>query len=257
MSRNVRQKYPQTPVKAAKRRGSDTSSSLNLSDDEHGYSAVEDVSDSDDEDEEHVFAAEEEHILNSAARKRSHGTPRPLETLVEDDDADEEAEDDDDVEEENEEDAADENASWNGILSEHDVNTNINDASHFFDEEMTSVERHVRFTGVPDSDSDSTLSEASEDRNNDFFPDIFVEQTTLDPGFRREIENEVDDDSSSISGSFWDYHTGAQDLIGATMPEDDDVTPTATPMPSGAQAEVSTPPPSGDDGYECELVCCG
>ena len=43
MARNVRQKGPVTP--ASKRRGSDTSSSFDFSDDD-GYSAVEDISDS-------------------------------------------------------------------------------------------------------------------------------------------------------------------------------------------------------------------
>ncbi|KAK5658193.1 hypothetical protein OQA88_2166 [Cercophora sp. LCS_1] len=248
MSRNVRQKYPTTPVKArkpTKRRGSDSSSSLNLSDDdeEHGYSGVEDVSDSDD-DEEHVFAAEEEHIIHNATRQRG-GSPRPVE---EDDDADEENEDD-----EAEEDAGDESASWDGILSESDNAAAEQPIDYLFDEVDQVIERHVRFTGVPDSDSESTTSETSEDHHG-FFPDIFVAQNNLDPAFRREIEYD-DDDASSNSGSFWDFG-GSQDLLETVSEEDDDATPTATPMPSCPPTAASTPTPTGEvhelDGYETD-----
>ncbi|KAK0645375.1 hypothetical protein B0T16DRAFT_139489 [Cercophora newfieldiana] len=254
MSRNIRQKYPHTTVKAAKRRGSDTSS-LNLSDDDdddNGYSAVEDVSDSDEDDEEHVFAAEEEHIIN-ASRKRSMGTPRPPEP--EDDDADEEADEDDDDEVDDDDDAADENASWDGILTEPESNATEQLSNYFLEQEMASVERHVRFTGVPDSDSDSTTSETSED-HQDLFPDIFIEQNALDPAFRREIEN---DDDSSHSGSFWDFHTNSQDLMPVSddeRVEESDSTPIATPLPSGMVTVASTPTPPAEaqelDGYETD-----
>ena len=262
MSRNVRQKYPHTPVKAAKRRGSDTTtSSLNLSDDsddDHGYSGVEDVSDSDDEDEEHVFAAEEKHIIN-ATRKRAVETPRPPEP--EDDDADEEAEEeeDDDDDEPVQEEAADDNGSWDGILSEHESSATEQLSNYILEQEMASVERHVRFTGVPDSDSDSTTSETSEDHEG-FFPDIFIDQNALDPAFRREIEN---DEDSSHSGSFWDFHN-SQDMMPASddeLAEDSDSTPIATPLPTGmvtitpTPTPTPTPPPEVQelDGYESEF----
>ena len=53
---------------------------------------------------------------------------------------------------------------------------------------------------MPYSDSDST---ATEDDHADIFPDIFVDQHSLDPSFRREIEDDAED--SSGSGSYWDY----------------------------------------------------
>ncbi|KAK3940172.1 hypothetical protein QBC46DRAFT_130419 [Diplogelasinospora grovesii] len=264
MSRNIRQKYQTTPVKASKkRRGSDSSSSLDLSDDD-GYSGVEDVSDSDDDDDEHVFAAEEEHIISQSSRKRSLSTPRPVQD--EDEDADEEEENDeeeeeagDDEEEEADEDAgADETTSWDGILSDPDDNTAAEQLDNYIQEqEVVPVERHVRFAGVPDSDSDSdsTTTDASEDIQS-FFPDIFIDQNQLDPAFRREIEN---DDESSGSGSFWDFHSSSQDFLGIDSADDagsDEETPTATPVASQPPTEASTPVASDEvqelDGYETD-----
>ncbi|KAK0701601.1 hypothetical protein B0T26DRAFT_744671 [Lasiosphaeria miniovina] len=275
MSRNIQRKYRPPPAKAAtKRRGSVSSSSLDLSDDD-GYSGLEDVSDSDEEDEEHVFAAEEEHIISNEAHKRSSVPPRSLddENLdadeeeeddgEDDDDDDEDDEDDDDEDEEEDEDELDEHEgatleslSWEGIMSEHEE-LSTDPASYMFDHDVANVERHVRFTGVPDSDSDSTTSDASGEAQ-DFFPDIFVEQSSLDPAFRREIEN---DDDSSNSGSFWDFNSSSQDLHVpnsdvAQVDEYDDATPIATPMASQALTEASTPVASGEvqelDGYETD-----
>ncbi|KAK3319415.1 hypothetical protein B0H66DRAFT_268507 [Apodospora peruviana] len=258
MSRNIRQKYPTTPVKVAKRRGSDTSSSLNLSDDD-GYSGVEDVSDSDEDDEEHVFAAEEEHILTNVTRKKPLVPPRPV--IDEDEDADEENEDDDDDDEDDGEpedgDVTDETESWDGILTDQEAPAAEELPSNFiFQDDMINVERHVRFAGVPDSDSDSTTSETSDDLHG-FFPDIFVDQNNLDPSFRREIEN---DDNSSNSGSFWDFHSGSQDLLEPDSDEEfvaqisEEITPLATPMASQPPTEASTPVAVVQDldGYESD-----
>ncbi|KAM7198383.1 hypothetical protein V8F20_006144 [Naviculisporaceae sp. PSN 640] len=262
MSRNIiRLKNPTTPVKVAKRRlsdSSDSSSSLNLSDDE-GYSAVEDVSDSDEEDDEHVTAIEENHILTDARIKRA--APRSVE---ESDDADEEdggdEDDDDDEAEAEDDDGADEYASWDGILTDPEDDLVEQPANYMFDQATTTdVEKHVRFTGVPDSDSESTTTEASEDEYNDFFPDIFVAQNNLDPAFRKEIEN---DDNSSNSGSFWDFHNGSQDFYEVDsdnepiVHESEETTPTVTPMASVPGTEVSTPIAvvMGDsDDYDDEL----
>ncbi|KAL2262396.1 hypothetical protein VTK26DRAFT_1445 [Humicola hyalothermophila] len=242
MPRNVRQKYAPASVRPTKRRDYD-SSSLDLSDDD-GYSGVDEVSDSDEDDEEHVVAAEEEHIISNATRKRaSLNSPRPLVMEDDDDDADEESEgdDDDDAVSENG-DPVDDSVSWNGLSSDNDELAAPELLSSDHDRHDVPVERHVRFAGVPDSDSDSTTSETS-DSINDFFPDIFVEQSALDPSFRREIEN--DDDASSNS-SFWDFHGLAQDHF-STDSEDEfgagefDLTPTATPRASQPATEVSTP----------------
>lgn len=223
MARDVRSKI--LLPKTKRRRGSDTSSSLDLSSD-GGYSALDDVSDSEDDDDDDVVAAEEEHIIQGATKTRHAPSPR-FAIRNEEEDADEEEDingdsSDEENEEEleevndadfpefaladtanqsNEEDGddtvlgttrfADDGASWNGI-SESDAN-------------MTGAsvpKRQVRFADLPDSDSDSTSSDVSV---HQFFPDIFVEQGSLDPGFRREIENDSD---SSVSSSFWDYSSG-------------------------------------------------
>ncbi|CAK7266528.1 hypothetical protein SEPCBS57363_002134 [Sporothrix epigloea] len=223
MARDVRRKG--LPLKTKRRRGSDSSSSLDLSSD-GGYSALDDVSDSEDDDDDDVVAAEEEHIIQGATKARHAPSPR-LAVQNEEEDADEEEDiNGDSSDEENEEELeevndadfsefaladtanqtnekngddtvlgttrfADDGASWNGI-SESDAN--MNGAS--------APKRQVRFADLPDSDSDSTSSDVSV---HQFFPDIFVEQGSLDPGFRREIENDSD---SSVSSSFWDYSSG-------------------------------------------------
>ncbi|KAK4210197.1 hypothetical protein QBC37DRAFT_37530 [Rhypophila decipiens] len=240
MSRNIRIKIPRTPVKIAKRRLSDSSdsSSLNLSDDD-GYSGVEDVSESDEDDEERVYAAEEDHIITNALRKQA--PPRPVEESddADEEDGDEEDEEDDDDDAEEEDDAADEHASWDGILTDPEDNVVEQPASYF--DQAAEVEKHVRFTGVPDSDSESTTTE---DDINDFFPDIFVAQNSLDPAFRKEIEN---DDNSSNSGSFWDFQSGSQEFYEVDSDNEriaqvsEDTTPTVTPMASHPPTEASTP----------------
>jgi len=279
MSRNARQKLP--PVRAPKqkkRRISDTttsSSSLDLSDDE-GYSAVDEISESEDDDEEHVVAAEEEHIISHEAH-RGHPRSLPPQQDLEDDADEEEDEDDDDDDDDDTElpgqavaedeeadedgdDDGDEVASWDGILSEGEEVAASEDlaANCLLDPNAANVERHVRFTGVPDSDSDSTTTETSEDVDG-FFPDIFVEQASLDPAFRREIEYDPEESSAS-GGSFWDY--GSQDRLDFDSDEEAtpqglmDGSPTPTPTVSQPPTETSTPVASGVvqelDGYESE-----
>ncbi|CAK7201751.1 hypothetical protein SEUCBS139899_004463 [Sporothrix eucalyptigena] len=273
MTRNVRRKAP--PSKTKRRRGSDTSSSLDLSSD-GGYSALDDVSDSEDDDEEDVVAAEEKHIIQGATKARHAPSPRPS-VQNEEEDADEEEDDDagsssdDDDEELEELDEADfaefagleamingtsngvddntltgharfvdDGASWNGI-SESDANQSG---------AASAPKRQVRFAGVPDSDSDSSSSDVSV---HQFFPDIFVEQGSLDPGFRREIENDSD---SSVSSSFWDYSSGygldhdailAQmsdaDILAADLPD-----PNADILPTVAE-EVDKEEEDEEDEY--------
>ncbi|KAH7310564.1 hypothetical protein B0I35DRAFT_439307 [Stachybotrys elegans] len=231
------------PTKA--RRGSD--SSLDLSD-EDGYSAVEDISDSEDNDEEDVNAVEEENII------QARPTPRPQ--LFEED-GDDEDEDDDNADYEN---AIDDDESvWGGISSGVDGSQH----SDFYEEAAAfteSVERHVRFN-VPSSESDST---ESEDDHAEMFPDIFVAQNTLDPAFRREIEHDPDD--SSGSGTFWDFHghyaeqadpfvSEAEEVTEVANASDDE-TPVATPA-TQVMTAASTPTatfeePQELDGYETD-----
>lgn len=267
MSRNVRKKQVTTPVKVAKRRGSNASSSLDLSDD-GGYSAVEDITDS-DEDEEDVVAVEEEHIRTNARSAVVRSSPRPVD-LNEDEEGDNEEEDDDD------DDA--ESTSWDGFPSDtEDVRPSAQGLEDPFvsGPEDSVVERRVRFDVPESSDGDST--ETDDDIDHGFFPDIFVDQNSLDPSFRREIEHDPDDDNSSNSG-FWDFHgTGEAPLDDPTtdidafimkaLKEDDDSTPIATPMMGHDLLSTAepTPMPSPEmqdddddddislDGYLCEF----
>lgn len=256
MSRNIRRKNP--PVsRASRRRDSDTTAtSIDLSDDD-GYSAVEDISDSEDDNEEDVNAAEESNIVTE---DHPSASPRPHFQSIE---QDEEDEDDCDEEEEQEEeedddepaDDNDEQTSWAGIVSEgedHQISDFYQEASAFSSD--AAGERHVRFD-VPDSDSDST---ETDDDHGDLFPDIFVSQTALDPAFRREIEDDPDD--SSGSGSFWDYSaqyhqdngdddSDAEELI-RRLSDDESSTPKAS-----QSASLEAPTFDGVqelDGYESE-----
>lgn len=282
-SRNMRQKYPSTPVKIkvkarpAKRKDSITSDSSLDFDDEDGYSAVDDVSDSEDDDEEDVDAAEEEHIISHGLHRIApSAAPRPLTEADEDEDdgaADEEDEAGDEVAIEDEEVQDDEDAaetgSWDGMLSEMGESAASGPNHYILDQDVANVERHVRFAGVPDSDSDSTTTDTTIGVD-EYFPDIFVSQTSLDPAFRREIEE--DPDESSGSTSFWDFH-GNYEYSGAFVEDSDDDdrprirsiseedTPIGTPIASHIPTEISTPAaaateePQELDGYESELPC--
>lgn len=255
MSRQVRRKQPTTPVKATskrRRRVSDTSSSSFDLSDEGGYSGVDEISDSSDDDEEDVAAAEEENILTEALPP-TPTAPRPLPQVEEEEEEDEEDDDDDD---EDDEDDDDDNVSWAGIASDVEEDQDIYKEDFVF-RSLTPPERHVHFD-VPSSDSDST---DTEDDHADLFPDIFVSQNSLDPAFRREIEN--DPDESSGSGSFWDYNYQYGEQADSDIEEEvvrqlsDDDTPHATPTVSQVPTAASTPVPSFDepqelDGYESE-----
>lgn len=252
MSRIVRKKAPAKKAKPAKRRLSDSSSSLDLSDD-YGYSGVEDISDSSDDDEEDVNAVEEDSIL-----KESLTPPRP--THHSNDSDDEEIENDfddnEEVEVEEAEGEGDESTSWAGIVSEPDESQ----ASDMYGDDgifapATTPERHVHFD-VPYSDSDST---ATEDDHADIFPDIFVDQHSLDPSFRREIEDDAED--SSGSGSYWDYRghyeqfdTDENTMVLGGTPEDTGVSRSTSVDPSTTPTEWNTSlaEPAELDGYETD-----
>ncbi|KAI1375731.1 hypothetical protein F4677DRAFT_422224 [Hypoxylon crocopeplum] len=257
MSRNVRQqRRPSVPLNGGRRRGSDASSSLDLSD-EGGYSGVDEISDSEDDDEQDVNAAEEEHILSDELQHtvRSSRSPRPHDDEDEqedeaDDDEDGDVDGDGDGDEddyEGDNDDADENASWDGISSDADADDDLT-----IDQGYTSTERRVRFD-IPEDSSDGDSTETDEDIGHGFFPDLFVDKSILDPSFRREIEHDPDPYDSSNSDAFWDHYgtvggfeSGADDLgsdfealINAM--EDDDSTPVATPMTNHESTAVSTP----------------
>lgn len=272
MSRNVRKKQQSKPLKVAKRRGSDSSSSLDLSDD-GGYSAVEDITDS-DEDEEDVDAVEEEHIRTNALRNvilRSSPRPEPVE---EDEEGDDENEDDDgDDDDEDDDDDAEDSTSWDGIPSDteevHPVGHGLEDPFVPGPEDSV-VERRVRFDVPESSDGDST--ETDDDIDHGFFPDIFVDQNSLDPNFRREIEYDPDDDDNSSNSGFWDFNgmgdatlddptSDIDAFIRKALEEDDDSTPIVTPMTGNDLWSTAdpTPMPSPDmnddisvDGYLSE-----
>ncbi|GAP90441.1 hypothetical protein SAMD00023353_4500130 [Rosellinia necatrix] len=253
----IRLKIPVTPVQAKSRRDSDSLSSLDLSD-ESGYSAVEDITGSDD-DEEDVEAAEEEHILSDEMQHVPRSSPRP-----DQDDEDDDDEDDDEAlgDDEGEEDDVDDSASWDGFPSEPEQ-VEIDGP---VDVQIPTIQRRVRFD-VPDSDDDDDDTETDEDTAYGFFPDLFVDKSKLDPSFRLEVDQNSDDDSEA----YWD-HYGTANSIGAVFEEEssdfealinaveeDDTTPVATPMTQNdTPTTLSTPVASPEkddvslDGYQSD-----
>lgn len=285
------QKGPTKPTKSVKpiqqkRRDSSSSSSslssaLNLSDDD-GYSAVEDVPDSDD-DEEHVFAVEEEHIILREKHRKKDVPPSPPRPISDPEDEDAADADDDD----SDDDMSDQAAFIDEELSFDDASSTASSGREIFfdnlpplystsmdEQSQTPVERHVRFAGVPDSDSDS---DETEDDHDDVFPDIFIPQSALEPNFRREIEQDDDDGDSYSSDTFWDYTNGAEfEDDGDMDPEPNDMNMLSTDqiMPELSnlfgnsqlnagdngrhQSGVSGAPSpkeedASSDGYECKL----
>ncbi|KAI1817829.1 hypothetical protein GGS20DRAFT_530986 [Poronia punctata] len=256
----IRLKIPSIPVKAKARRDSDSSSSLDLSDD-GGYSGVENITDSDD-DEEDVEAAEEEHIL-SIEQHSVQSSPRPTvqEDDEDDDDDDEEAlGDDEGGEDEADEDEAEESAGWDGLPSgpEDDELDELDVL------ETPMVQRRVRFD-VPESD-DEDDTETDEDTAYGFFPDLFVDKSKLDPSFRLEVDHNPDDDSDA----YWDHYDAANPMENfveegsdfdtlITAIEEEDNTLMATPLiPNDMPASLSTPVASPEkdevslDGYQTD-----
>lgn len=265
----IRLKVPVAPAKAKSRRDSASSSSLDLSDDS-GYSGVEDITGSDD-DEEDVEAAEEEHILSDELQHVSRSSPRP----VQDDQDDQEEDQEDDQEDEDDDALGDDeggdyegdddddiegNAGWDGLLSEPEQD----EIDNLPDIQIPTVQRRVRFD-VPDSEDDDD-TETDEDTAYGFFPDLFVDKSKLDPSFRMEVDHNSDDDSDA----YWD-HYGTANAIGTVFKdessdfealinaaEDDDTTAVATPMAQNDMpTALSTPiaSPKGElslDGYQSD-----
>lgn len=274
------QKTTTITLKAANRRVNQPPTP-DLSGDE-GYSALEDFESDDDDDDDNVFAAEEEHLITDVTTERSIRSPRPLfydssaEQDGDGDDEDEGLEEEDDLtyqHGDDEEGGEADGKSWNGISDETDNEGDLNELDAPFGAIHT--ERHVRFANVPDTDSDST---DTDDDHADFFPDIFVDQATLDPSLRREIDR--DPEESSSSGSFWDFQsrldgyssgeseadlflptTAVPTAVPTAPASDEEPTPTATPVaPSvgGLESGVSSPTRALDlpvdlGGYESEL----
>ena len=194
MSRNIRHKSNLASPKQSARRASKTTD--NSSDDDYG--GVDLISDS-EEDEPDVEVAEEQAIIESA----------------EDDDDD----DDDDSVSTPRPSIEDDQSNWDGFSVDAHV---LGDDVRFFDDQMARMHapdhdteatvwasrnlasdspepRRVRFNL---SDSSSTASD-----NDDYlYPDLFMDQDSLAPSFRRRIEKDDEEqNASSEDGSYWDF----------------------------------------------------
>ncbi|KAI9730042.1 MAG: hypothetical protein M1818_008311 [Claussenomyces sp. TS43310] len=186
MSRNV--KHARDATYVPKRPSKNSSKDRDEASYDSDYSGVDLISDS-DEEEPDVEEAEEQAIIDSEEDEDIAETPQP---------------------------ADDDQSSWGGF--DLDVNTRAIDGP-FFDAQLPSDDvfvdasaweaarvsededmgRRVRFdlSSTDSSDIDETI-----------FPDIFLEQNSLDPGFRRTIENDHNndnDDPFSDEGSYWDF----------------------------------------------------
>lgn len=211
MSGTFRRKQPQTPVRQRSRRSSKTTTD-NSSDDDYG--GVDLISDS-EEDEPDVEGAEEQAIIESEEEQDGDDedddlqtTPRPA---IEDDEV-----------------------SWEGFESTpgannetffdehmdrmnaagHTMEAAIADMSSSDDDHPTENLRRVRFD-VSDSDNLDT------DSDDPLFPDIFLDQNSLDPSFRRIIENDDEQDPPLSDDGFWDSN-GSDAGKAVTTPDGND-----------------------------------
>lgn len=269
--RNARKAAPATAVKGtgrARRASISSTSTFDLSSNDN-YSGVDDISDDEDDDEDDVFAVEEQAIMGESSPSPP-STPRPHDhnnwahAGANDDDSDSSNNDANDDESDGSvagHEASDEDdASWQGIQSDNpELNAELNPDELFNFDDHVATQRRVRFNVPTDDSSD----ESTEDDHAGMFPDIFVDQSTLDPSFRRQIENEYDE--SSASDSFWDHTAlyndrlddesdadiGFGDASALHIPLTDDQTPLDS---------TSLDPDFGDfdnhdlDGYECESL---
>lgn len=169
--------------------------------DENGYSAVEDAPDSEDDEDDHVLRAEEEHMGTYRQQTAAHSSPRPshqsgdsFQTLDHGPPADDGSEDAD------EEDAMDDDHEVDSSeLGDNLVSSGESAAPLVLTDEAfaQSADRHAHYP-VPDTDTEFTTDD---DRYSTLFPDIFFPQDSLDPGFRREVE-QSDRDADSYSSDW-------------------------------------------------------
>lgn len=216
MSRNVRHKSAVTPTKTPSRKNSRATD--NSSDDD--YAGVDLISDS-EEDEPDVEVAEERAIIDSAEDDDEdlQATPRP-------------SNDDDE-------------SSWNGFEPESEEEY-LGAHNPFFDEQFDRTHSSVRALFDEDENvsptrrvrfdlSDSNTAESDSDLEG-LFPDIFLPQDRLDPGFRRLIERD-DDQNSSGNESYWDVNNS--DEHSPQQKENED-----------AESDTDSNS-SGSSGYDC------
>ena len=200
MSRNLRHK--QSPPILAKKSIKKALASDNSSDDD--YAGVDLISDT-EEDEPDVEVAEEQAIIESEEDDNDDAVLQP--------------------------DNDDDQSSWAGFDLDNEPTFGSGDP--LFDEQISRTStpnmyaeatawevtrsRRVRFDL---SDSDSSGTEVN------VFPDIFLDQNSLDPQFRQTIENDYNndnDDPPSDEGSYWDFRGDEVDVTeNADVEEDED-----------------------------------
>lgn len=178
-----------------------------ITSDDSDYSGVDLISDS-EEDEPDVEVAEEQAIIESEEEDDFADPQSAMEEL----------------ENWNGFDALDDDEPDNTFFAEQlpqsdgpDVFTGaadwVADAEETENESQPEAPRRVRFDLA---DSDSELSDTEENDNDNIFPDIFLDQGSLDPSFRRTIENDHDkdnDDPPSDDGSYWDFNGEDGDML--------------------------------------------
>jgi hypothetical protein len=184
MSRNLKYKpgAPAVPSKSKKT----VLAKHDSSDDD--YSGVDLISDS-DEEEPDVEKAEEEAIIASAE---------------DDDDAAPQPDNDDDQ------------SSWAGFDVD-EMPAFVSDDPFFEDNISRTVINETAAWDAPNSRRvrfDLSESDIS-DTDDTIFPDIFLDQNSLDPSFRRAIENDHydEEDAPSSDESYWDFHGDNGDVL--------------------------------------------
>lgn len=196
MSRNLRHRAEvASPKQPARKRSTTTDDSSS-----DGYEGVDDITDDSDGEEPDVEAAEAQLIIDEDELQL---TPRPI--------------------------ADDEELSWNGFDDDEEVLGA--GQSPYFDEhmartahappatlsQMSDGEMDIRRVRFDLSDSSSDMSDDDDYGDEYPWPEPFVDQSRLDPSFRRQIEDDRDEDRASSDGGFWDIQNGneGQHIYGA------------------------------------------
>lgn len=105
------------------------------------------------------------------------------------------------------------------------------------------AQRRVRFEDeVDDSDTDSSDDDDEEEMDQDYYPDLFIQQDSLDAGFRADVETEINYDmymdDESDTGSCWDFDA-------------DEARSLAIDLCDNSDSDSSS---AGSSGYECMFL---
>ncbi|KAI9800512.1 MAG: hypothetical protein M1825_004060 [Sarcosagium campestre] len=136
------------------------------------------------------------------------------------------------------------------FANEFDMLNTSNTSAQEVGSECVSESKRVRFKDDPVHSRTPSTSSSEEDMEP--FPDLFMQQDQMDPGFRHIIEHEQEDgvsESSAGEGSYWDFggsdeHDIHQAFDASGESDDSDVSSSGYESDEGETTDEDLPPPS-------------